>query len=219
MNLFYMVYVFLPERQKLKKTMKSKILMTMMLGLALVFSSYTLMPPEKYEIEISSSTVQWTGYHLAKSYAHTGKINIKSGTLEVENGDLVSGKIVIDMSTITDEDLTKEKDNAKLVKHLKSEDFFYASEYPESILTIKNVKKGEGDVYNVSGDITIRGITENIEFEAKKHGGSDGSVKYSASLKVDRTKHEVLYGWSLENMMLGDTFDLEVELVANKAVN
>jgi len=199
--------------------MKSKMLMSIILGLAIVFSSFRLMPPEKYEVEISSSTVQWTGYHIAKSYAHTGKITIKSGTLEVENGDLVSGEIVIDMSTITDEDLTKEKDNAKLVKHLKSEDFFYASEYPESILTITKVKKAEGDTYNVSGDITIRGITESIEFKAKKHSHSDGSVKYSASLKVDRTKHEVMYGWSLENVMLGNTFNLEVELVANKAVN
>ena len=205
---------------KKENEMKNRSLTSIMLGLTIVLSSFTLLsPPEKYEVEINSSTLQWTGYHIAKSYSHTGKITIKSGTLEVENGDLIGGSIIIDVSSITNEDLTKEKDNIKLVKDLKSERFFNTSEYPESSLDLKNVKKTSEGKYNVLADITIRGITEPIEFEAELHHQEDGSIKYSASLKIDRTKHEVMYGWSVGNVILGNIFDLEVELVANKAVN
>ena len=200
--------------------MKSNMLMTIILGLAIVLSSFTFLPPpDKYEVEITSSTVQWTGYHIAKSYSHTGKISIKTGTLEVQDGELISGTIVLDMNSIMNEDLTKEKDNKKLVNDLKSERFFNVNEHPEASLDIKKVNKtGEGK-YSISADITIRGITEPIEFEATGSSQNGGSIKYKASLKVDRTKHEVMYGWSVGNVILGNTFDLEIELVAEKAVN
>ena len=199
--------------------MKNILLISTMLGMALIISSFTLSPPDKYDVDASTSKVQWTGYHIVKSYSHNGNINIKSGSLEVQDGELISGNVIIDMKSITNEDLTKEKDNTKLVNHLKSEDFFNANEYPESILNITNVKKIGDSKYNVTGDITIRGITEPVEFEATRLNQNDGSVKYSASLKIDRSKHEVLYGWSVENVVISNFFDLKIELVAKKSFN
>ncbi len=160
-------------------------------------------------VDTDASTVVWTGYHLAKSYQHTGNVKIKSGSLEIASGKLAGGSFVIDMTSISNSDLEKEDDNAKLVNHLKSADFFNVSEFPEAKLTITSVNASAGDAYDVNADITIRGITKPITFQATKAGAKG----FSAKITVNRTEHEVMYGWKLENAVLGGDFDLEVNLV------
>ncbi len=190
-----------------------KNLKTFALALTItVLSTAFTNTPDALTIDTKTSKVKWTGYHLAKSYEHYGYINIKTGNLEVIDGDLKGGKIVMDMNSISVSDIPADKkDNAKLTGHLKSEDFFFVEKYPESMLEIKNVEKLDDTSYKVHGDITIRGITEHIMFDVAKTGEN----KFVANIEVDRTKHKVVYGWTLENAMLSNTFDLEVELYAN----
>lgn len=179
---------------------------------ALILLTMTaLNTPEmaSYQVDTNSSKVKWTGYHLAKSYEHTGFVNIKEGSITVENGQLTGGNVVIDMTTITNSDLTKQKDNKKLVDHLKSPDFFNVQEHPEATLEISSVS-GSGSGLKVSGNITIRGITKPIDFNVSQVSEKN----YTANITVNRTEFEVMYGWKLENAILGGDFDLEINLVA-----
>ena len=177
----------------------------------IVFSVAFTVNPVSLSVDTKESKVKWTGYHLAKSYEHYGYIDIKSGNLEVEDGDLVGGSIVIDMNTIAVKDLTDEGKNKKLTGHLKSDDFFNVAKFPEATLVITKVMKEDASNYKVMGDITIRGIKEPITFTVQKMSDN----QYTANIAVDRTKHEVSYGWTIENAMLSNTFDLEVQLSAN----
>lgn len=180
--------------------------------LSLTVLLFAFMPKEKvaYTVDASKSTVKWTGYHLAKSYEHIGNVAIKSGNLEATDGKITGGSIVIDMTSITNHD-QEGKDKAKLEGHLKSDDFFGVEEHPEAKLDITKV---EGN--KASGKITIRGITEEISFDLTDINVTDDMVSASASLNVDRTKHKVMYGWTIENAMLSNEFKLEVNIVANK---
>lgn len=197
--------------------MKNKLVISL-IGLSIVLFAFRHQPIVTYHINTETSTLQWTGYHLAKSYQHTGRIQIKTGTLQIDNGELVSGEIIIDMNSITNEDLKKEKDNVKLVNDLKSKRFFNTSEFPEATLRILNAKKTGDDTYDIKAEITIRGITEPISFVATL-SRSDNSLEFKASLEIDRTKHEVMYGWSIENAILGNNFDLKVTIIAEKIMN
>lgn len=153
----------------------------------------------------------WTGYHLAKSYSHTGSLAVKSGSLEITDGQLAGGSFTIDMTSLTNTDLEKAKDNAKLVNHLKSDDFFAVDKFPEAKLSITNVgSKGAGK-YDVTADLTIRGITKPVTFEATQSGNADAPT-FAAKLSIERTQFEVMYGWKIENAVLGGEFDLEVNL-------
>lgn len=184
----------------------------------MIFFSFSLLSfnwksaDESMKVDVSKSNVKWTGYHLAKSYEHYGNVKFKSGTLEMSGDDIVGGNLVIDMTSITNTDLTKEKDNKKLVNHLKSEDFFFVEKHPEAVLKINSATRN-GDAYNIKADITIRGISEPIEFEAKRTSQSANSATFEAKLSIDRTKHKVSYGWTLENAILSNTFDMDVKLV------
>ncbi|MBK7652054.1 MAG: YceI family protein [Flammeovirgaceae bacterium] len=89
----------------------------------------------------NASQLKWTGYHLAKSYEHNGNVKIKSGSLSVADGKINSGEFIIDMTTISNNDLTDAKDNTKLVNHLKSDDFFNAKKFPEAKVVVKKVNQ------------------------------------------------------------------------------
>ncbi|MGD1958094.1 MAG: YceI family protein [Fulvivirga sp.] len=165
-----------------------------------------------YTVNSTESKLKWTGYHLAKSYEHWGYVNLKSGSVDVSNGKITSGEFVIDMTTISNKDVEGEKDSQKLDGHLKSDDFFAVEKHPEAKLVVKKVN----DSGKATGDLTIRGITKEIQFDTKVEEASNNKVVATADIKVDRTEFKVMYGWKLENAILSNEFRLEVQLVANQ---
>lgn len=165
-----------------------------------------------FNVDTSASQLKWTGYHLAKSYEHWGYVKLKSGKVNVENGKITSGEFVIDMNSISNVDVEKEKDNEKLVGHLKSDDFFAVQSHPEAKLVIKK-SDASG---KTTGDLTIRGITKEIEFQTTVEEASGSKLVAIADIKVDRTDYKVMYGWKLENAILSNEFRMEVKIVANK---
>ncbi len=174
--------------------------------------AFSLKPAETYTVDTEASEVKWTGYHIAKSYEHWGTIKVKSGSITMEGDNITGGEFVMDMTSIANTDVEDQGKNKKLVDDLKSERFFHAKKFPEAKLVIKSTTK-KGDTYNIKADITIRGITNEISFSAKKEMTKQ-QVTFTSEFNVDRTVHEVMYGWSLENVVISNEFKLEVKLVA-----
>jgi polyisoprenoid-binding protein YceI len=193
--------------------MKSKINSILTAAIIGILSMSFVYPVATTSIDATQSTIKWTGYHLAKSYEHHGHVQIKSGSVEHDNGTLTGGTILLDMTALTNDDLTKAKDNAKLVKDLKSERFFNVADFPTASLTITKATKTSGGAYDIMADVTIRGITNPVEFQLTQTSSND-AVVFDGKLAIDRTKFDVMYGWSIENAMLSNTIDLEVHIVA-----
>lgn len=191
--------------------------LTSHLLLVIIFLSATAFLPldDTYVVDTNASALKWTGYHLAKSYEHYGNVKIKSGKFAVSGGRIISGEFVIDMNTISNTDLTNAKDNTKLVNHLKSDDFFNVKKFPEAKLVIKN-SEPNGANLKVTGDLTIRGITKTIDFDATLKENGNGQTEATADIKVQRTDFQVMYGWKVENAMLSGEFRMEVKLVGKK---
>lgn len=171
---------------------------------------------ENLTVDAGASQIKWTGYHLAKSYQHWGYVTLKSGSISTDGSKITSGEFILDMTTIVDKDLDKEADNAKLVAHLKSDDFFAASKFPEAKLVIKKTEKKNGNIYFTTADLTIRGITKEINFDTELKSISKDAVEASADFRIKRTDFQVMYGWSIENAMLDGEFRVEVQLMARK---
>jgi len=189
--------------------MNTKILIVFAL-FAFSLTSFVSIYESSYKIDVDNSVLKWTGFHLGKSYEHNGNIKLKSGNLVVESGKITGGDFVIDMTSITNNDLTGAK-NTKLVDHLKSDDFFNTEKYPEARLVISKIEGAKA-----TGEVTIRGITAPISFEFSTEETSDNKIVATATLSIDRTKHEVSYGWTVENAMLSNEFRIDVKLVATK---
>ena len=185
---------------------------TKILGLAVAFVAISAFASKAQKIDLSASTVKWTGYHLAKSYDHYGYIKIKSGEVTIKDGKLTAGNIIIDMNSISNSDLEDAKDNSKLVKDLKSERFFNVKEFPEASLVLTSIEGTGNGNYAVAAEVEIRGLKEKIEFNLVESEGKSGTT-FKGQLQIDRTKHDVMYGWSVGNAILSNTIDLEVHIV------
>ena len=173
----------------------------------------------EYTIDVQKSEITWKGKKVTGE--HTGTIELQQGNLLVEDGKLLGGSFTIDMRTISNTDLAGE-DKGKLEGHLKSDDFFGVESHPTATLEITDVKQESDNTYQVTGDLTIKGKTNEIQFPATVSTES-GQVTAEASITVDRSEYDVRYGSdsffdNLGDKVIYDDFQLEVSLVAENAV-
>jgi len=176
---------------------------------ALITFSFTTIERDKKEIKVENSKVIWKGYKVTGS--HQGTIALQSGNLTFEADKLVGGEFVIDMTTITNTDLEGDY-KEKLEGHLKSDDFFGVTTFPTATLVFKDVKTTGKNSYAVTGDLTIKEITNPVRFDISIYGS-----KATASVKIDRTKFDVRYGSTsffdnLKDKAIYDEFDLVTDL-------
>ncbi len=182
------------------------------LALTVVFGFTAIANPidgEKKAVKVEESTVTWKAYKVTGS--HTGTIALKSGALEFDGDKLVGGEFVVDMTSITNTDLEGEY-KGKLEGHLNSDDFFATASNPTSSLVFTNVEASGKNSYQVTGDLTIKGITKPVTFDVSVYGS-----KATATLKVDRAAYNVKYGSgsffeNLGDKTIYDEFDLVVDL-------
>lgn len=173
------------------------------------FSANGVFPITKI-IDTENSVIVWKGKKITGS--HEGNIQIKEGSLIFEEEKLSGGNFTIDMNTIICTDL-QGKSAKKLQGHLMSDDFFGVPNHPTASLSITSVKKKKAnDQYEITADITIKGITKSIVFDALI-----SSNNATSKIIIDRTDFDIKYGSgaffdNLGDRMIYDKFELDLNL-------
>lgn len=194
-----------------------KLKLTSLALLLVVITTSAFKAPVKpitYKVDASQSTLTWLGKKVTGS--HNGTIALQSGSLLFDGKNLSGGNFVINMTTIKDADKSE-----RLEGHLKADDFFGADKFATSTFVIKKVVAA-GKQVNVTGDLTIKGITNSITFPANVVWNADGSVTAVAEkVIVDRTKYGIKYRSKgmfpdVGDKMIYDDFELSIKLVARK---
>ena len=106
-------------------------------------------------------------------------------------------------------------------EHLRGADFFNSENYPEAQFVVTAINKGSNGTYRITGDLTIKGITHAVGFDAQVSRAAD-TVSATGKVVVDRTKYGMRFRSGNFFKDLGDTliyndFDLNVNITA-KAV-
>lgn len=172
---------------------------------------------QSYKIDVTNSTLKWHGKKVTGE--HFGNIGLKDGILLLDNDQISGGKFIIDMTSITNTDLTDAGYNAKLVGHLKSDDFFGVEKHPEALLEIIKSSAFKNNVATIDGNLTIKKIKHPVTFTVTKDGNA-----YSAEIVVDRSKYDVRYGSgsffdNLGDNMIYDEFTMNVKIMLTQAIN
>jgi polyisoprenoid-binding protein YceI len=172
------------------------------------------MKKQQFNIVVSQSNIAWVGRKVTG--AHDGIIAIKQGTLTLDEGQLAGGTFVIDTTSIKVLDVKDPATNAQFAGHLASDDFFAIDRYPEATFEITRVNNN-----HVEGDLTIKGITHPVGFDAKLSVEGD-TLTASGKIVIDRTRYGIKFRSGNFFKDLGDTliyndFDLNVTITA-KAV-
>lgn len=150
-----------------------------------------------HKIDLSESQLEWQGRNLINK--HWGTVDLEAGSLEFKDEQLVGGSFTADLNKLKSKDLEGSDMHDALVGHLKSEDFFDVENHPKAHFKITSVKCGTADSLTsenleITGDLTLRGQTHPITFNAATGVSPEGKAVAQAAFSIDRTRWGVLYG-------------------------
>jgi polyisoprenoid-binding protein YceI len=162
------------------------------------------------------STVGWKATKVTGG--HDGKVRLKAGTMEFKDGVLVMSDVVVDMTSITCEDIQNENTNTKLVNHLRSADFFDVERHGEAHFRTTRVELLKEDTYRITGDLVIKGTAHPNTFDMVVKRDKR-SARATGTLTFDRTNYDIKYrsGSFFEGLgdrMIHDSVTLELDIVA-----
>lgn len=176
-------------------------------------------PISSYKASISESLITWKG--AKPTGTHNGDIKITNGLFDVENGVLKSGEFTIDMTSLNCLDLDIESGKEKLEGHLKAADFFDVTKFPTAKFLITS-SEANGDKANVTGNLTLRGVTKSITIPAMIQQGEDGTVNFKSDVfSIDRTEFGVTYkskklDAALKDKFINDLMEISFDIKAKK---
>ena len=179
---------------------------------------------EKYVVNVAESTIEWKGFKPTGT--HNGTINIENGVLSVDAGKLNSGTFLIDMQSIAVLDLEGDY-KTDLENHLKGtvdgkeDHFFNVDKFPTAAFELTGTEVVEGKT-NLSGNLTLRGIKNNVTFPVNVTTEGDMMTLSSETFTIDRTKWGVNYGSksifdNLGDKFINDEMELKITVKAKKA--
>jgi polyisoprenoid-binding protein YceI/streptogramin lyase len=199
---------------------------------------------KKYSIDTKQSVVLWKGSYLFGYWEGSilvsdgsikGGVDLLKGELLIESDrrsdrHLVGGAVEVDMTTVA-----QKFDDPRSYNKLPG--FLDAKKFPVSTFAITKVETGnggntkvptdgsirvkEGNI-NVTGNLTIEGITKAVTFPAEMHfrDGMDGTVEVNGTLVIDRTKWDIDYGsqkhFYQSGVGISDDVKLFIKIVAKK---
>jgi len=96
-------------------------------------------------------------------------------------------------------------------KHLKNEDFFNVEKFPEITFKTSNWKKTGDNTFDVTGDFTMLGVTQEITIPVHFHGAGDGMKGekrsgFSTAFSIKRSD----YGMTKMVGPIGDDVNIEI---------
>jgi polyisoprenoid-binding protein YceI len=124
-------------------------------------------------------TIVWKAKHNDdEDFVHIGTVEISSGSAEVVNGELAAGEIILDLTTL-------QKGNQRLDDHLKNDDFFNVTVFPNATFQLKSHENG-----TVTGALTVIGITKEISFPLTM-SMNENSFSISGEFELDLLPFEL----------------------------
>lgn len=143
---------------------------------------------DTYSIDPVHASFLFKVSHLGVSYSY-GRFNESSGTFTLDKENPENNSIEIEVKTDS-----IDTDNEARDKHLKSEDFFNTAAFPTMTFKSTSFKKVDEKRFEVTGDLTIHGVTNTVTVPAELVGigeGKDNEVRagLEAVFTIDRTEY------------------------------
>jgi len=190
--------------------MKTKIVPV----LAILLTIGVAAQADALKIDPVHSTVGFKIRHLFSNV--TGRFTDVSGTINVDpnNPGSASVEVTIGIKSI-------DTANAKRDEDLRGPNFFQADQF--STMTFKSTKVDVmGQEANVTGDLTLHGVTKPVTLHVKFLGKGPGmmggvTTGWEASGSLKRSDYGLTWSKTIEGTQLvGDDVDIDLEITADE---
>jgi polyisoprenoid-binding protein YceI len=170
-----------------------------------------------YTLDLAHTRIGFAARHAMVTKVR-GQFNEFSGSafLDAETPENSKVEITIKAASI-------DTRNADRDAHLRSNDFFAMDEYPEITFRSTRVEQTSNSNYDVTGDLTIRGVTRPVTVNFELNGGAQDPwgnfrVGFEGQTIINRKDWGVNWNAALEagGVMVSEKVTLEFEVEAVK---
>lgn len=191
--------------------MKPRVTVATALALfTLALSVRTVGAADNYKVDPVHSSVIFKIDHLGVAPFY-GRFNDPTGTVTLDKEDASKSSFTFEVKA---ENVNT--GNAKRDAHLKTPDFFDARQFPAITFKSKGVKDLGSDKYEVTGDLTLHGVTKEIKLILTKTGEKETKMGYRTGWATAITLKRSDYGMTQMLDMVGDEVQLTIAYEAVK---
>ncbi|MCG3131254.1 MAG: Protein YceI [Phycisphaerae bacterium] len=163
---------------------------------------------ESFTIDAVHSKALFRVHHLGAGMFY-GRFNDVTGTIVFDGASAAGPQFDVSIAAGS-----VDTGNDKLDGHLKSPDFFNVAEHPKLTFKSKSAKKVGDKTYEVSGDLTIHGVTKPLTAQVDWTGTAEGRggkrCGFETVFTIKRSEFGMTY--MIEGGGLGDEVRVIVSL-------
>src|SRR5258708_1795564 len=170
-----------------------------------------------WNIDTAHSAIHFSVRHMLVSKTR-GRFSKFGGQLEFDPDNPEAAKVQVTIEPASVDTADSQRDG-----HLRSADFFDVEKFPTASFKSTRVEDLGGDKYRIGGDLTIRGVTKPVSFDATYEGsGKDpwGGERagFSGGTTIDRRQFGLEWNKALETggVLVGEKVELSLEVEAVK---
>ncbi len=179
---------------------------------AVVLTALAALPlrADTFTIDPAHSEVTFQIRHLVSQVR--GRFNDFAGTIQMDPKNLPASSVEFQIKAASIDTNQADRD-----KHLRSADFFDVEKFPEITFKSKSVKPVGKDTYNVTGTLTMHGVSKEVTLpvtylgQANMRGVRAG---FATATTLDRKDYGIVWNKALDNGggILGDDVKVEINL-------
>ncbi|MFI5322705.1 MAG: YceI family protein [Thermodesulfobacteriota bacterium] len=172
-----------------------------------------------YIIDPDHSQVIFKVKHMGISTV-TGRFDLLNGTYNFDEKNPANSSVDVTIKTASVNTNKQKRDD-----HLRSPDFLNIGKYPTITFKSKEVKKGKGDDFTIIGDLTINGVTKQVQLDSQYGGKAvdpmgNERTAFTAETTINRKDYGITWNKTLDSggLVVGDDvkISLEVEGIKKK---
>lgn len=167
-----------------------------------------------YDIDAKHSYIGFRVTHMGLTEV-PGNFRDFTGSINYDGKDVSKSSVNFTAKVTSVDTRVEGRDN-----HLRSKDFFEVETYPDMTFKSTKVEK-KGDIWNVTGDFTMKGVTKSITIPFTVNGmmkDAKGNVKMgiSAQTSINRQDFGVKWGNKLPDgtLAVSDMVKIDLQLEA-----
>ena len=176
-------------------------------------------PSGTWKIDPSHSEIQFFVRHMMIAKVR-GRFREFEGTIHIgERPEDSRVEVVIEAASIDTRDRTRDE-------HLRSADFLDVERYPELRFASTSVRAGDKDRWQVTGDLTARGVTRPVVLDVEYNGAMVdpwGNLRagFLATTEIDRENFDITWNQALEagGFLVGKGVRIEIDVEAIRQVD
>jgi polyisoprenoid-binding protein YceI len=173
------------------------------------------VPAGTWKVDPSHSSVGFEVKHLMIATVR-GRFREFEGTLEAAEDDPSNSRAygTVNVASIETGDLDRDA-------HLRSPDFFDVERYPEARFESIRIEHVEEGAYRIAGNLTIKEVTREVEFEATVEGSGEdpwGNERVGVSVRGSINRNDFGLTWQQKlaagGLLVGEEVKIVIDISA-----